>query len=904
MALDDLLAGLRHDEAFMANVAAWRTLPAQPAQSAETPAFLHPLLRAGLQRRGVEQLYTHQVQALELAEAGHNAVIVTPTASGKTLAYHLPVLQALLAEPAARALYLYPTKALAQDQLTTLRGWSDELAAGGALPAPVGLYDGDTPSAERGRIRSSARLLLTNPDMLHVGILPMHTQWAAFFGGLRFVVIDELHTYRGVFGSHVANVVRRLQRICAHYGAQPRFLCTSATIANPQELAEAITEQPFRVVAANGAPRGAKEVILYNPPLTDATHGVRRSAVLEAQETAARCVVHGVQSIVFGRTRLTAELLLSYLRDTVRDFNARVPQIFRIDVEQGIRGYRGGYLAHERRAIEAGLRDGSVRAVTATNALELGIDIGRLQAAVLCGYPGSIAALWQQMGRAGRTTEGALAVLICSGLPLDQYLVQHPEYIFERSPERALVNPDTLLLLLDHVRCAAFELPFAVGERFGRSPFSDEVLALLVEQGDLHATPARLLWAGAGSPARAISLRSGGNDPVAIQAQRESGAPLIIGSVDRLTAQSMVHPGAVYLHEGRTWLVDVLDMDESIAHVHPAAVDYYTAVDRDSNLEVLEVEQTHAAPGARVAHGAVRVSSQVTSYRRKRRFTHETLGVFPLQFAPQQLETTGYWFEVTAEAQQTLAAMGAWFDSVNDYGPNWEAQRQQVRARDGYRCRQCGAPEPAGRQHDVHHVTPFRTFGYVAGLNDFYRAANRLENLLLVCRGCHRRLEAAVRTRGALDGLAYALHNLAPLYLMCDVEDLGRHVTRAGEQPPGTAGTAGAAGAGAASAASAGADAGLTLYENIPAGLGFSLRLYELHDRLLAAAHERIAACPCAQGCPACVGPVLEIESQLDTKRITLALLDVLMGKSLPAPPASFSATGAAGEELDFWEEA
>ncbi|MGL4648477.1 MAG: DEAD/DEAH box helicase, partial [Caldilineaceae bacterium] len=437
--LTELLSSLRRDAGVMANVASWRTLPAQDAQFADTPPFVHPLLRAGLARRGIARLYTHQVAALEHAHAGRNTVIVTPTASGKTLAYHLPVLNALLAEPAGRALYLYPTKALTQDQLATLRGWSDEIVAGGGLPIPVGLYDGDTPAGERPRIRTSTRLLLTNPDMLHVGILPMHVQWAEFFGGLRFVVIDELHTYRGVFGSHVANVLRRLMRVCAHYGARPQVVCTSATIANPQELAEALVEAPFAVVDANGAPRGEKHVILYNPPLVDAEHGVRRSAVLEAQETAARCVAFGVQTIVFARSRLTAELLLSYLRDTLRDFNARAPVESRIDVEQAIRGYRGGYLAHERRAIEAGLREGAVRAVTATNALELGIDIGRLQAAVLCGYPGSIAGLWQQMGRAGRTVEGAVAILVTSGLPIDQYLVQHPKYIFERSPERALV---------------------------------------------------------------------------------------------------------------------------------------------------------------------------------------------------------------------------------------------------------------------------------------------------------------------------------------------------------------------------------------------------------------------------------------------------------------------------------
>ncbi len=860
MALEDMLAAFRRDQQFMANVVAWRTLPAQEARLAPIPPFLHPALVQGLERRGIGALYTHQAEAAAHARAGQNVAVVTPTASGKTLAYHLPVLDALLADPQARALYLYPTKALTQDQLAALRAWQPDLPGALALPQSIAVYDGDTPSAERARVRRAARVLLSNPDMLHAGILPAHAPWADFFAGLRYVVIDELHTYRGVFGSHVANVLRRLRRICAAYGSRPQFLCTSATIANPQELAERLIEQPVEVVAQSGAPRGEKHVILYNPPMYDAEHGLRRSALLECQALAAQCVLDGVQTIVFGRTRLTTELLLTYLRDTVARGAARAGAS--INPQQAVRGYRGGYLPAERRAIEAGLRSGAVRAVAATNALELGIDIGALQAALLCGYPGSIAAAWQQMGRAGRTREHALAILVATGLPIDQYLMRHPEFLFERSPEHALVNPDNLMLLVDQMRCAVAELPFAAGERYGGSPYTAEVLALLAEQGEVQWSAGpdagdaarRALYSGMGSPARALGLRSAGGDSVLIQVEDSGARAQIIGQVDPASAPSVVHEGAVYLHEGATYLVTRFDPQQQIAAVAPADVDFYTAVDRDVTLDLLATHATRTARGAAIGHGDVRVQSQVTGYRRIKRFTHETLGRYPLDYPPGILETSGYWIGILPETQEALAAAGAWYDSVNDYGPNWQEQRAAVRARDRFRCTQCGAPEPPDRQHDVHHLTPFRTFGYVPGRNEAYREANRLENLLLVCRTCHQRLERAVRTRGALDGLGYALLNLAPLYLMCDRGDLGLHVARADRARAGPS------------------EAGVTLYEQIPAGLGFSVRLYELHEELQRAARDLIAACPCTLGCPACVGPVLDT-TPLETKRLTLALL-------------------------------
>ncbi|MCB0072092.1 MAG: DEAD/DEAH box helicase [Caldilineaceae bacterium] len=903
MSLHELLADLRGDAGFMANVMTWQTLPARPAQFAPMPDALHPRLRQALAARGITRLYSHQADAIDTALAGQDVVVVTPTASGKTLCYNGPVLNSLLRDPDGRALYLFPTKALAQDQLAELNGLLAAIDATGVGDEPLDLpqvatYDGDTPSAARSQVRRGSRLILSNPDMLHAGILPYHTNWNAFFAGLRYVVIDEMHVYRGVFGSHMANVLRRLRRICAFYGSSPRFVLASATIANPQELAVQLIERPVTLVERNGAPRGERHVLLYNPPLYDAERGLRRSSVLETQEIAARCVLADAQTIVFGRARQTTEILLTYLRDRLRRVpnrrdsaatdDPRTVWADADDLAAGVRGYRGGYLPLERRAIEAGLRSGAVRAVVATNALELGIDIGRLQAAVLCGYPGSIAGTWQQIGRAGRTTEAALAVLVATGGVLDQYVAQHPEFIFDQSPEHARINPDNLMLLVDQIRCAAFELPFAQDEAFGACTVTDAVLALLAEQGDVLAAGPRLVWSGHGYPARQVSLRSAGSETVAIEAEFDGGRT-VIGQVDRGSATLLAHDGAVYIHEGASYQVERLDLEQNLATVVPANVDFYTEVTSETQVETLAVAEECAVNDAHVAHGELLISSQAVGYRRIKRFTHETLGVFPLSYPPQQLETNGYWISVLPAAQLKLAAAGQWFDSVNDYGPNWQEVRAQVRARDGYRCAQCGAPEPPGRQHDVHHLVPFRTFGYVAGVNENYRLANRPENLMLLCRACHHRLESGVRVRSGLDGLAYALANLAPLHLMCDVSDLGLTVMRGDPMRAGQS---------EASPEHAGAsDAQLPtvyIYERIAAGMGFSARLFELHTQLLDAAQTLVARCPCAHGCPACVGPVLDNDlARLETKQLTASLLQVLRTGTVDAPPSS--------DEVKFW---
>jgi len=880
-----LLTDLRADPKFMQNVVAWRTLPPRPADLAPIPATLDPRLCAALHQRGIDQIYSHQADAADRSLNGQNLAIVTPTASGKTLCYNLPVLHTLLQDSNARALYLFPTKALAHDQLNELGEWGARFREQGTEPIPVSSYDGDTTSSARAQIRKTSRIILSNPDMLHSGILPYHPTWEPFFANLRYVILDEMHTYRGVFGSHVANVLRRLQRICTFYGSSPRFICTSATIANPQQLAERLIEQPVKLISKNGAPSGKKEIVLYSPPIYDIERGLRRSATLETQEIAARTILGGLQTIIFGRSRLVTEVLLTYIRDRL----ARVPgnnlpaDQIQAALKQSIRGYRGGYLPTERREIEAGLRDGSVRGVVATNALELGIDIGQLQAAILCGYPGSIAGTWQQMGRAGRTQESSLALIVATGGLLDQYIVNNPDFLFDSSPEHAMINPDNLMLLVDQLRCAAFELPFARGDRFGGCEFVDDVLFLLAEQGDLTARNERFFWNGESYPARSIGLRSVGGESVVIQrdnnvnqtdaGDEDANGVRIIGEVDQPSALRLLHDGAIYIHEGRTYRVNSLELDAQIASVSPVTVDYYTDATTEAEITPLSIAEEAERNGATVRHGELEVSSQIVSFRRIKRHTHENLGTTPLDYPPQTLDTSGYWITLTAAAFDALVSAEQWRDSPNDYGPNWQQQRRQVRQRDAKKCARCGAPEPAswqrtGRQHDVHHIVPFRTFGYVPGQNENYLQANQLSNLQLLCRSCHNIVESGVRTRGGLDGLSYTLHHLAPLFLMCDRSDLGVSIER-GESKDSSNDKDDLLPA-------------IYVFEQATAGLGFSERLFEIHDELLRAADALIRGCGCAHGCPACVGPVLEnSDVMMETKALTLALLAALRGQEV-----------------------
>ena len=836
MSLETTLNALRQDPTFMRCVTSWERVPAQPARTARWPQTLDPRLIVAARAGGIiDEPYTHQAQAMEAVLAGEHVVLATSTASGKTLAYNVPVLNALLNDPAACALYLFPTKALAHDQIANLKGLTARLS----VPISLRPYDGDTPSAHRPAIRREAQLLISNPDMLHLGILPHHTRWARFFSNLRYVVLDELHTYRGIFGAHVANVLRRLRRICRFYGCDPRFICASATIANPRELAEQLVEAPVTLVDDDGAPRGEKHLILYNPPLVDPHLGIRRSATLAGKEIAARFLAADVQTIVFARARLTTEVLLGYLREEATASGGD---------PQAIQGYRGGYLPHERRAIEQGLREGAVRGVVATNALELGIDIGRLDACVMAGYPGTIASVWQQAGRAGRRAGTSAAVLVASALPLDQYLITHPQYLLGQPVEQALLDADNLAVLANHLACAAFELPFEPDEAFGTFDRPQRMLDILAEEGAVHRN-GRYTWIGEGYPASNLSLRTGTEDNVVIQ-DVSADPPRVIGQMDRPSVPTLLHEGAVYLHAGATYVVEALDWVEGIAQVRAEELDYYT---RASSVTDMTVEEAYASEeGERTSrgYGELLVTTQASGYRKIKRYTHETLAWAPIDLPDQEMRTIGYWLSISEAMTEELEEAGVLQVPI-DYGPNWAEQRDAVRERDEYRCRQCGAPERANRHHDVHHVTPFRAFGYVPGVNQTYRLANQLDNLITLCPACHRRVERARGTRGVLSGLAYLLSNLAPLHLMCDPSDLGTAVQA---RAPET---------------------GLprvTVYDRVPGGAGLSAQLYEEHQTLLAAALEVVQACDCADGCPGCVGPGGELEPR--TKALVTQLLE------------------------------
>jgi DEAD/DEAH box helicase domain-containing protein len=631
-ALGALVARYRADEVLTAV----RHIPAREAQFRAMPAWVRPELAAAYHAKGIEKLYTHQAAAAELAHTGKNFVVVTPTASGKTLCYNLPVLNAVLGNADTRALYLFPTKALAQDQLAELHDLAKRLDD----CFGVFTYDGDTPSDARRAIRERGHVILTNPDMLHTGILPHHTKWTRVFENLRYIVLDELHTYRGVFGSHLANVLRRLARIAEFYGSKPQFICCSATIANPGELAAQLIAEPAQVVEENGAPAAEKLFVFYNPPMVNRNLGIRRSYLNETTRVAKELLARKLQTIVFANSRLHTEVLLTYLQHANRPGPGEA---------EPVRGYRGGYLPGERREIERGLRDGRIRGVVATSALELGIDIGSLDASVMAGYAGSIASTWQRAGRAGRRSGTSCAVMVASSTPLDQFIVQHPDYFFGRSPEHAYVQPDNLEILVNHLKCAAFELPLSPEERFGDVDLPG-LCERMSEAGFLHRSGENWHWVQEAYPADTVSLRSVTSDNFVIIDTtggvngKEDGEPEVIGEVDFSSALTTVHPKAIYLHQGQQYHVERLDFEQRKAYVKSVNVDYYTDAIRYTQVHVLEIaaEERIAGPAAR-AHGDVLVRSQVVGFKKIKFFTNENIGAGKLELPENEMHTTAFW---------------------------------------------------------------------------------------------------------------------------------------------------------------------------------------------------------------------------------------------------------------------
>jgi len=753
MTLRQILDRLQFDSKHAPHIAAWRELPARPARFVQFSDTVQPDLVAALRRRGIDSLYSHQAEAFESVRDGRNIVVVTPTASGKTLCYNLPVLNRILEEPAARALYLFPTKALSADQVDELQQIVKALRA----DIKTFTYDGDTPASARRAIRAAGHVVVTNPDMLHTAILPHHTKWLRLFENLRYVVVDELHQYRGVFGSHVANVIRRLQRICRFYGSTPQFICTSATIGNPQEHAERLVGAPVTLIDRTGAPAGEKVIAFVNPPVLNRELGIRRDTLMEARDLASELIRSETQTIVFGRSRLAAELLTTYLKDLAKRHD-RDPDM--------VRGYRAGYLPSERRAIERGLRDGEIRAVAATNALELGIDIGQLSAAILAGYPGTIASTWQQMGRAGRTSDLSAAFLVATSDPLDQYLMTHPEYFFGHSPEHALINPDNLLVLTSHLKCAVFELPLGRDETFGAA-VPVEIMRHLQSQRIVHDDGTRWHYVAERFPAEEISLRSASTENVVIVDETYT-KPEVVGEVDLASAPALVHEHAIYMHLSQQYHVERLDWEQRKAYVKRVEVDYYTDAEIAVGINVLNEEASAGGPLPR-AHGDVVVTYRPTIFKKLKLFTQENIGWGRINLPETTIHTTGAWWILPDVIAGPIPSVIARSEATKQ-SPPWSNDRLQ----------------------------------------------------------------------GALAALSHALHNIAPLYLMCDPNDLGRvYEIRSPHTGRPT----------------------IYLYERAPGGVGLAERLFRLHDDLMKAAAELVSNCGCEWGCPSCVGPVLEVGS-------------------------------------------
>jgi DEAD/DEAH box helicase domain-containing protein len=631
---------------FQGDITLDHVIPAADAKFAPLPDDLRPELAAALAGRGIERLYSHQAEAYRAVRSGRNLVVVTPTASGKTLCYNLPILQRLLERPDRRALYVFPSKALALDQLAELSA----LKHGLPIDLRVDTYDGDTSPGRRTAIREGGHIVMTNPDMLHAGLLPHHTRWRRLFSSLDFVVIDELHMYRGLFGSQVANVIRRLKRICAFYGSSPTFICASATIANPLQLAQKLLEEEnIELVERNGAPRGERRLIFYNPPLLNRETGVRRSSMLEARRIAAPWIRSGVQTIVFCRSRLQVEVMLSYLRQDLAPH---------LDASQRVRGYRAGYLPLHRREIEAGLRSGEITSVVSTNALELGIDIGTLQTAILVGYPGTIASTWQQLGRAGRRS-GSVGVFVASSSPLDQFIVRHPEYFLSADPEEGLIDPNNLLLLAGHLQAGLFELPFEEKERLGSADVH-ELLELFEEDGSASRSAGRWFWSRQAFPADEIHLRRIAADNVVI-IDTSAPRPKVIGEMDQFTAPVLLHEEAVYLHDGAQYHVERLDWEEKKAYVHPVEVDYYTDALAAVTVQVLDTFAGPDSEGLSRSHGELKITALASMFKKIRFHTHENIGSGPIHLPEQTLHTTGYWITIaeelwSARGRETLEA--------------------------------------------------------------------------------------------------------------------------------------------------------------------------------------------------------------------------------------------------------
>ena len=820
-------------QVFQKNIEFLYNIHGKQAELVPFPESLLPFTVEFFKSRGIPSLYSHQAKALEELKMDHNVVITTGTASGKSLIYQASIMETWLNDPSSTFLLLYPTKALANDQLSPFQEMSDFLyQKDDSQRLKAFIYDGDTDQQKRKAIRKSVSILLTNPDMLHLGLMPHHTDWKRFFANLKFIVIDEVHSYKGVFGSHFSNVIRRLKRIIQFYGGNPLFICTSATVSDPQTFVEKLLECPFSLVDEDGSAHGEKNIYFYNPPIVDEQLNVRRGILEEGLKIASLSIQNKLQTLVFVRARRSVELILR-----------RSKGIFS---PGSILGYRSGYLAAERRKIEQDLKNGKIACVVATNGLELGVDIGGMARVVLLGYPGTIASFRQQIGRAGRTNAASSAVFVASMDPLDQYLLANPQFILESSPEQPLIDPKNLLILFNQLRCAAYELPFQENDHFGSISVEllKNYLDVLCAKCDLVERDKKYFWIGETYPAADISIRSISTAPFDLLLKEKDDSTRKIGEVDGESVYWMTHPGAIYLQEGETYLVQDLKTDEHKVFLEAGDFPYYTNPNKKEDIEIQDVLETYPQDFASFSFGNVLVASQVVGFDKVDWQSNEVIGSVSLNLPSSELNTQAFWMVISEKTIEKLRKDDLWFSDPNDYGENWETIRQQVLVRDAFRCSLCGKAGSSALKLHVHHKKPFRTFADPT-------AANNLNNLITLCETCHQRVEQAVRIKSGLSGLGYTFLHLAPLYLMCDLRDLGVFI-ESRWKPAGYAPV-------------------IMLYDAFPGGIGLSEALYRKYDDILDDARSLIEHCSCKLGCPACVGAVNQ--EFMNPKEATLALL-------------------------------
>jgi DEAD/DEAH box helicase domain-containing protein len=838
--LPSLINQLENSVDYRSNIPYFNCTEEKNADFVPFPKSIDPLLVEVLQRRGINALYSHQGKALELIQSGENIVISTGTASGKSLCYQIPILNSIIKSGASKSLLLFPTKALAYDQLNSLNQFSDDLRNTSAYLPKItpSIYDGDTPTYTRSTIRENATFLLTNPDMLHLGILPHHTSWQSFFSQLDFIVIDEVHIYRGVFGSHVANVLRRLKRITDFYGSKPKYILTSATISNPQQHAEQLSGQKVHIVDHDGSPHGKKYFLLYNPPIIHEELGVRQGIIQTSVQFSELILKNNIQTLLFSRSRRSVEMIIHEIHIL---FPGKSPLV---------RGYRSGYLKSERREIEDGLKNGKIKLAIATNALELGVDIGGVDLVLMAGYPGSISSTRQRAGRAGRKNKTSASILIASANPLDQFLCRHPEYIMDRNPEMALIDPDNPLILLQHLQCAAFELPFCDGDFFGSvdSETLIQFLQVLESQGILINRNGNITWLSQEYPSSNVSLRSTATRNISLRVDSGDEDNSRIGDLDYASCLWMAHPGAIYLHEGEPYIVRSLDLEANIAHLEPSQLPYYTEPVKSQAINIIQDFNHDHFDSYDIHFSEIEVNTQVTGYKQIDWNTREILNIESIDMPVTTLRTNAFWIKIDPKVVEKMRHEKMWLSDPNDYGSTWEKQRNLSKQRDQYRCTLCGAAEGEKPLH-VHHKIPFKLFTNPSIAND-------INNLVTLCQNCHRLVEMNVKIRSAISGLNYSLFHLAPLLVMCDENDLGSFADPAADfadrQPV------------------------ILIYDAIPAGMGLSHVLYTQHKQLFMDAMELIKHCECDDGCPSCVGPISE--AGIGGKKETLHLLELLLG--------------------------